>query len=269
VTATVVGVIAVAGAYMASSGRNADLTPPNKGSTIAPLLLVGGAYRLEVGPFALPWTWLGDRGTLVVRGAAGGTSYIAFRAMSNQRRRTVRIGGAPSKVVDLLPRAYLAGPLKLVGDIPIRVSPSAERASKKDRRRVSVFVSTPVAVRTPFAGLPGKGFYPEERSAGRRFNWMSERGVLDLVGRIAANGSANVRLVLWAPAERRVIVARSDGGTRRTVLVRAGRPKTVVIDAVRMRAGHGRLILRTAGTVRSRDDSRRLSLQLLGVTRVR
>lgn len=279
-TALTVGAIAIAGGYLGSTARSpgpavsdaprqiAPTAPPPVPSG-SPTAEIRGAYQPEVGPFALLWTWVADHGSLAVRGAREGSGYVGMLALSAGSRRVVRVGTSPPRTVDSLPRAYLFGPLVLAdGEIPIRVSPGARRASTRDPRRISVFLSTPVVAHQPFAGVPGKGFYALEGAEGRTFHWMTGRGVLDLVAAPATNVTAVIRLRLWSPKARRLTIERVGSGTRKTIDLPRREVGTVTVGGVRLRAGRGRLTLTTDAPPPGRRDPRRLALQLLGVTRV-
>ena len=207
-----IGVVAIVGGYLGSTAPN-PLVPAatSRAPAVVPdaTAVVRGAYQPELGPFALPWIWLSDRGSLAVQNASGRPGYVGLLAASLRRPRIVQVGDSPRRTVATAPRAYLIGPLTLrAGDIPIRVTPGAERASQVDRRRTSVFLSTPVVSHMPFAAIPGKGFYPREQSDARRFHWMTDRGVLDLVAPAALDGLATIRLLMWSPAPRRVRIER-------------------------------------------------------------
>lgn len=280
VVATIVGGIAIVGGYLGSSapnpnpaasrapGQSPALAPSPVRSTL-PTAEVQGAYKPEVGPFALLWAWLGDQGSIGVTNASGESGYVGMLALSEGRRRAMRVGTSAAQTIDTAPRSYLFGPLKLAnGDIPIGVMPGARRASSTDTRRISVFLSTPVVAHQPFVGVPSKGFYPRESAGGRSFYWMGGRGVLDLAAPPTTTTTAAIRLRLWSTNPRRVTIERAGQDTSRTVDIRAREVATVVIGGVRVRAGRGRLILKTTAPPPGRNDSRRLALQLLSVSRV-
>ena len=269
--AAALGALAIAGGYLGSTAENP--LPPDAPRASTPVAdsnaVVRGAYAPELGPFALPWIWLSDRGSFFVQNASDRTGYIGFLGASLRRPRTVRAGNSPSVRVDLLPRSYLIGPLRLTpGDVPIRVSPRAERASSADSRRVSVFLSSPVVSHEPFAAIPGKGFYPAEQASDGHFSWMTERGVLELVAPPALDGVAVIRVRMWSPTRRRVRLERVDVSSSKTVSLVARRVHSVVVGGIRMRSGRGRLTLTTVTAGPRGRDSRRLSLRLLDVTRL-
>jgi len=270
--AAAVGVAAIVGGYLGSTAPNplasgAMARPPKQVADASGV--VRGAYQPERGPFGLPWVWLSDQGSLAVQNASGRIGYVGVLATSLRRPRAVRIGGSPQRFIGTAPRAYLIGPFRLIsGAISIRVSPGADRVSPADPRRTSVFLSTPVVSRMPFAAIPTRGFYPAEQADDRRFNWMTERGVLDLVAPPAVDRVAAVRLRMWSATPRSVRIERADAATSKTVSLAARRVQSVVVGGIQMRSGRGRLILSTEAPTPSRRDSRRLALQLLGVTRV-
>jgi len=271
--AIVVAVLAVtAAAYVAMRGERAEVKrpAPDPPAPARPQQVDARfdlRYPPELGPFGQTWQWMGSSGGVLTRGS--GTYHLAFRALSLQGERRLTVGGAGTVTVDVLPRTYIVGPLRL-GPMGLRLQaqPGARRVSRRDTRRVSVFLSGARLAPEPVAALPGKGFYPDERLAdGTPFQWLRDRGVVDLVSRDRLRRRAWVRLRLVSPVDRQitasVVGARSAGPLR---LPRNTRT-TLAVGPVPLREGRGRFRLRLAPGPRSvKGDRRPLGAQVLSVS---
>lgn len=266
----VVGILALTGGVLASLSGGDDV-PRSTSSTTPEIvtlpspLAVSGAYAPERGAADRQWVWLRERGAFVGSETSAASPYLAFRALSLRQPRTLTVGGTPVKV-GTSPQTYITRPKASRGRrVSLTVAPGPVQVSATDRRKVSVFATGAVASNEPSFALPGQGFFDQETDAKGTFYWMGTKGTLDLIttSRVQEDG-AKVRLVVWSPAPRTVLVRRQgdDGDDDVRTLVPAGRDTVIEIDDIALVGGRRQLLLTTDGGSVTGKDPRKLSIQL-------
>src|SRR4029077_4137170 len=104
------------------------------------------------------------------------------------------------------------------GVVSLRPSPGAAAASRSDKRRGSVFLSTLRTYQEPLAALPGAGFWGVERVQGVAFNWLRDAGVVDIYAPRTPSAAIWLTFVGRSLGEGRTLTA-SSGQTTSRVLV--------------------------------------------------
>lgn len=256
---------AIGGAY-ATSNRSTPASPrANPGITptqadTAPTLQ--GAFPAEPGPEGVQGQWIGDLASVSIGGFK--QSWIAFRALSLRRDRTLSVTSARGQSfathIGVAPSVYMAGPFP-EGVISLHPAPGAVVASRGDRRRLSVFLSTLRTYPEPLAALPGAGFWGIERAPGVAFNWLRDAGVVDIYAPRTTSTHIWLTFVGRSLGADRTLTASSGQTTSRVLigtsahLVRIG-PFPLV---------HGRahvLMSPSPGARRYAGDARPLSIQV-------
>ena len=170
---------------LALGACGSSTAPRDKHLRSAPTLDFATDFRPEAGPDGQEWRWVGESAGVTLRGR--GSFWLAFRARSLRRKRTVYFGARNGMRlgVDVSPRpaVHIVGPFKVrrMLDLGLQPEPGPARASSVDPRYVSIFVSNMRVLTQPIAALPTVGFYRTEfDSAQRPFNWLNARGTLDV-----------------------------------------------------------------------------------------
>jgi hypothetical protein len=220
------------------------------------------AYPPELGPLGQYWRWMGSKGRVLTRGTD--RYYLAFRALSVRGRRRITFGTAGSVTVDERPRPFVVGRIVAGVSTPVAVAPGAQRASTRDPRLVSVFLSGPRLFASPVAALPGDGFYPDETMPdGTVFNWLRDRGVIEVVSADPANSRVWLTMSARSPIRRRLTATIAGARQATLVELRAGRVTSVTLGPIRLRASRGRIELRvTPGPRPEARDRRPIGAQI-------
>ena len=257
---------AIAGAY-ATSNQDTSAPPPTGVVSSARLQTVTapplqGAFPAEPGPEGAEGQWVGDAASVTVAGFK--QSWIAFRGLSLRRDRTLTMtpsrGGRVTTRIGRLPGIYVAGPFQ-EGTVTIRSTPGAAVASRTDRRRVSVFLSTLRTIPEPLAALPGAGFWGVERVQGLAFNWLRDAGVIDVYSPRIRAGSIWLTFVGRSLAEDRTLTASDGSATSRVQIGTSGH--LVRIGPFPLVRGRARVLLQPSpGARRYGGDPRPLSIQM-------
>jgi hypothetical protein len=231
-----------------------------------------GTFRPEKGPEGLSWQWMKDTGQLVVRGR--GQYWLALRAQSLGRPRTLSVTSSTQKIelrVKAKPATELVGPLMIFGNqrFALTARPRAQRATKVDKRRLAMFLSSPTLVRTPAAALPGSGFFERERDAsGAPFMWLSQDGRVDLIA-IATVRQVWFSFLAMSPL-RRILTVDNLSSSRRVGRVAVPgdrRNHTVTVGPIGLVGRRAALVIRAEpGPKRIGSDPRALSVRVMGLT---
>jgi hypothetical protein len=231
-----------------------------------PGISLTGAFPQEPGPDGQEWQWLGDTASMQV--ATLPPAWVAFRALSAHiaRRLTLRsaTGEETGVQIGTRPQIYMVGPLAS-GAFVLRSTPPATVASRRDHRRVSVFVSVLRTSPKPFAALPGQGFWPTEGLGRAGFNWLRNNGVIDVYAPSEPTGRVWLTFVAASLEQRRRLTAQS-GHDKHQALVRVTEG-LVKLGPFRLRGGRARIILRASpGPSRYGSDPRQLSVRVAQLT---
>lgn len=277
--AATVAAVLLAGAA-AATFATVDGTTSRRSGAGTPVALTG-TYGAEPGPSPLRYQWIGRMAELRID--VKQPIWLGFRAQSLRRARglTVSGGGFSATVgVGTADRAFLIGPVPHgAGTLRVTPSPGPVRASPRDPRMLAVFVSDFSALDVPAYVTPANGFLGEEAdSSGRRFNWMKQRGELELitdfarpreigVGLNAVSIGERRELTITTQSERKLTVDPSaSAGIRITARSAPGTPTKIVLAA---RPGPERLGPRDARSATIQISALRASasLQQIGPSR--
>jgi hypothetical protein len=160
----------------------------------------------------------------------------------------------------VVPAVYVAGPFP-EGVVSLRPRPGAVVASRSDRRRLSVFLSTLRTYQGPLAALPGAGFWGVESVQGVVFNWLRDAGFVDIYAPRAHAAHVWLTFVGRSLGEDRTLTA-SSGQTRSRVVVGTS-AHLVRIGPFTLAGGRARVLLTPSpGARRYGGDPRLLSIQV-------
>jgi hypothetical protein len=265
--AILLAVLSTLGAYGTVFWDRTQPTPHSEESA-AELARFVGTFPPERGPDGLQWQWMKSTASIAVRGR--GKYWLAFRALSLDRPRSLLVA-EPQKTVSIrvapTPMTEILGPFIVVGSrqLSLAARPGARRATKVDKRQVSIFLTTPLLSRDPAAALPGSGFAGSELDRrGVPFTWLSQDGHLDLV---ASPPTHAVWLSFAAMSpRRRLLIVESQGFRRiisRTVIPGDGKNHAVALGPITLVGRRSTLIMRAdPGPERIGSDPRSLSIRL-------
>jgi hypothetical protein len=230
-----------------------------------------GTFPRERGPEGLQWQWMSDSAQLIIHGR--GQYWLAFRAQSLGRPRTLSLS-SPGQNIELrvtgTPTTQIIGPVMIFGNgrLVLSARPRARRATKLDKRRLAIFLSSPTLVRTAAAALPGVGFFQREVDArGVPFMWLSQNGRLDLIS-TASTRQVWLSFAAMSRLRRILIVADLSSGRRvgRIAIPGDGRDHSVILGPINL-VGRRALLLVSVqpgpGPVGS--DPRALSVRITGL----
>jgi hypothetical protein len=257
---------AIAGAYLTSrrstpsQPRSSAIAAGPAQANTAPALQ--GAFPPEPGPEGTEGQWIGDAASISVVGLK--RSWVAFRALSLRGARTLTLttpqGAHAVTRVGSLPELYVVGPFP-EGILALRPSPGSTVASRRDRRRLSVFVSTLRAFPSPVAALPGAGFWPAEQVPGLVFNWLREVGVIDIYSPTSQAGPIWLTFVGRSLGEPRALIVASGATTSQVVVPTSA--QFLRLGPFKLAGGRVRVLLRASpGPRRYGIDPRLLSVQV-------
>jgi hypothetical protein len=264
--ALALAVIAIIAAYVVSQatapGRPRPVATAAALREASRALAVDGAFPAERGPDGAAWQWIGDRASIRLRHI--GKPWITFRALSLRLGRTLTFSGPAGKRVAVhigtQPEVYLVGPLS-EGRFLVSPTPPSSTASARDRRRLSVFLSTPQVVASPVIASPGAGFWSSESSGGALFNWLRSTGVIAVDAPLARVRSVWLTFVTRSLGQQRTLTARSGGTTDEVVVATSGRP--VKLGPFQLLHGRANILVSVSpGPRRYGVDPRLLSIQV-------
>jgi hypothetical protein len=204
---------------------------------------------------------------------ARGRFWVGFRASSHRQDRRLQLSGPGAETyLDVRaerPSVYVAGPFATGNAsryrLQVRAVPAARRASRRDVRRLSVFLSTPRVSRSPFAALPGRGFYPSETEVdGSPFNWLRQDGRIDVASASPRSTVAWIRFRARSIDRARQVDVRGAARTWRfTAPPFTSPPREIVIGPIELRDGRASVVLRsTTPPRRYGADTRALSVSV-------
>jgi hypothetical protein len=267
--ALLLATVAVAGVYVtslrSSPVRSVAPTTVRHALRIYSPPSLTGAFPTEPGPDRLGWQWVRDTASIGIN--ASGPVWLAFRARSLRVSRTLTVvsprGRKLSTQIGPTPRIYVIGPVAQ-GISQIRTRPASAVATVRDRRHVSVALSLLRGFTRPLAALPGDGFWPAETYSGTTFNWLSNRGVIDVYEPTTRVGAACVTFGARAIGEPRTLTARSGASVSRAAISTI--PSAVRLGPFRLTHGRARVVLTTSPSARRYGtDPRLLSVQFAEV----
>jgi len=231
-----VAMVATAAAALISVTQIASFNsyrPPPAGPPDAMARLISSS-GVEPGFADLGWQWMGDNARIALQ-AAQKPVWIGFRAVSLNRARdlAVAVPGAAAFHV-LIPAYHRHDPLRLIlshtfefgpiafpppaTSLALTAFPPAERPSTRDKRRLSLFLSSLRVGPSPLMVLPGQGFYPTETpSGGGPFNWMKSTAQIDVLLGSPTPHRYWLRFVGQSLTAGRTLVFRTPGNAPVTV----------------------------------------------------
>lgn len=259
--------LAIGASYATTASRPGDSTGTTSGAS--PDLALSGFFDEERGPDGLGWRWMSRSARVRIEGK--GNTWLGFRALSFTEARTLTVGSrtsAPSVDAHIAPtpQFIIIGPLTVRGVSTLRLTPSpGARPSPQDARALSIFMSTLRASQRPIIALPGKGFFPTETNgAGEAFNWLRDRGRIDVKTTSPSTKWCLLSFSLTsADARRRVLTLRNGATTKRVAVPPSGTEQRVTVGPFPMNAGFGRIRLSVdLAARRYPPDTRRISVRI-------
>lgn len=210
-------VVLAAAAFAAAWATSSQDSPEDQSERPAARLELSGTFPGEQGPDALTWMWMGDFAVVDVTGH--GRFWLGFRALSIKRPRALVLSRSGRKTLQVMvgtaPRTHLVGPIEVSGHeaIGLRPRPPASTASGRDRRELSVFLSSLRLSPRPVAALPGSGFWSGETGTrGALFNWLrDDDGTIELRAAHASSDRAWISFSAVSIARGRTLTIRGRG----------------------------------------------------------
>jgi hypothetical protein len=261
--AVLLAIVAIVAAYLISRRDSRSPTGlPAAAVPAYPELALDGADPLEIGPYGAEWQWIGDIASMKVTGV--NRAWVEFRALSLRFNRTLAFRGPAGELVaahiGTQPRVYVVGPLSS-GIFVLHSTPASSVASRRDSRRVSVFLSDLRVLPRPLAALPGEGFWPTESVDGMTFNWLGGTGVIDVYAPRTRVNSIWLTFVATSIGQQRTLIAQSGQSTHKIVVPISSR--FIRLGPFRLVRGKTRVFLRTSpGPNRYGGDPRLLSVHI-------
>lgn len=236
----------------ASAQANATATAPT----------MRGAFPVEHSPAGTEGRWIGDVASVKLVGLK--RSWLAFRALSLRRSRTLMFAashGAHIAVrIGARPGLYVVGPFP-EGAVSLHPTPGSAVASPRDRRRLSVFLSTLRAFPSPVAALPGSGFWDVELVHGLVFNWLRGTGAVDVYSPRTQTGHIWLTFIGRSVGEKRTLIASSGRMTSQALVTTS--PHLISLGPFRLVGGRVRVLLRASpGPRRYGADPRLISVEV-------
>jgi hypothetical protein len=265
--AIVLAVLVALGAYGTASRDRAARSPRNDAEPRESARF-DDTFPAELGPEGLQWQWMKGRAQLVVHGQ--GRYWVAFKALSFRRARRLSLMIPHHELVvrvTTAPTAKIMGPLVISGtqQFALRARPGPRRHRGLDKRRLAIFLSSPILARDPVAALLGLGFMRREIDAnGLPFNWLGQNGHLELISRPPAR---RVWLSFAAMSlRRRLLTLRRLGSGRaigRVEIPGDGVEHIITFGPVSLVNGRSSLFMRASpGPEHNGPDPRALSVRI-------
>jgi hypothetical protein len=264
IAALLLAILALVAAYLtslrSSPGQSILPTTGALGHAAYPPPTLNGAFTAEPGPNGQEWQWVGETASVDL----AGPGWLAFQALSLGVARTLifrgPVGEVASTQIGTKPELHLVGPLS--GGVSMLSSkPGGAVASRRDARRLSVWLSTLRISQQPLAAAPTSGFWPTETLGDVAFNWLAGTGAVDVYA--GKPGVARIWLTLLARSmgSQRTLVGQSGASISEALVTTS--PHLARLGPFPLSRGRARILLSTSpGPNHYGNDQRLLSVQV-------
>ena len=226
-----------------------------------------GALPPETGPDGTAWQWVTKEASVAL--PAFRQNWLAFEALGSGARRTITFTGPAGEhhyaEISAHRDVYVVGPMAS-GTTTLRVTP-ALAPTPGQPPPVSALLSAIRDMPNPVAAIPGSGFWSTASEGGVVFNWMRNRGTLEIYTPVRSATSVSLSFLARSLVQNRTLTAQSAQTIQRRSVTTTADEFT--LGPFRLVDGRARVLLQASpGARRYGIDPRALSVQLadLGAT---